>query len=141
MKEGDTLNIDPNDPLYVLLEEIEATSEEGDPVKCTSTSQVTVHGIVYKIGDVLYYTRDHEYRHFGSVHQILVHDFCKVFILHRLTVKDFHPHFNAYEVNIENEKLAVKVEDLWCPWPLNTFKVRSGKQLVSIESDTEVEQL
>lgn len=144
VQEGTAEVIDNSHPLYPTLvlghPQIEANVD--GPIVVMSTQEVTINAITYRVGDILYYKREEDIKHFGQIIDIWVKNTLKYFMLKKMAIVCFNSHLNSYEVKYTNSNVCTYPipEGLWYPWPV-IFGKDSTKMFVTVDSDIDVEQL
>jgi len=86
----------------------------------TLPQMLTIHGITYSRGSVVYYQRPSEYSYpsFASIVDIVVFDNLKFLLLQPLDIKMYDLHRNCYvtESNSTSPILCYGILELWSPW-------------------------
>jgi len=112
----------------------------GEDLLITVTRRITVHGIDYHSGDILYCRRDSEVTgpQFVRIVHCIVTNTGKWLIAEPLEVSMFSPHLNCYTVSsvAHRHPCALVINDLWCPRPC----IVDGDRVI-ITDDCIVEQL
>ncbi|XP_022088209.1 uncharacterized protein LOC110977964 [Acanthaster planci] len=142
VKDGIDEVIDGHHQLHSVLMAAHPELDVDVPVVVMSTQEVTINAITYRVGDVLYYQREKDIKHFGKIAHIFVENMQKYFQLKKLSIVTFNSHLNSYEVKFTHDDVYVYPipEKLWYPWPI-IFCKNSTKLFVSLESDIDLEQL
>ena len=136
--EGNMVRLDSYQHADILVHKDRSMFNDAS-IMLTIPIKLTVHGIQYSRGSIIYYRRESEFSYpcLGSVADIVVYDAFKCLLLKPLDITMYNPHRNCYSVTSSHASVVCcKFSELWCPRPVIAY----GKDAV-ISEDFVVEEL
>lgn len=95
-----------------------ANLTDDDKTPVYKTTQVAIHGHIYRAGCCLVLEYVEDVPIFGRLHTIVIKDDVKYFIVEELPILDFNSHILAFELEISGQLQIRKQTTLFSAWPL-----------------------